>query len=92
MTMTSTYDSWLEGQRAADRPADPLDLVTWVQYKAAFTIAALALQEIADGTADPKSAASDAIRALRAEVRRFDETEPSWEPPAAAALLSERKG
>jgi hypothetical protein len=66
--------------KMSETTTDPLDLVTWTQYRAAFTIAALALQEIAAGAANPQAVANDAIRALRAEVRRFDETEPSWEP------------
>lgn len=65
-------------------PPDPLDLITWVQYRAAFVIASLALGEIAlgDGTSDPVKVAADAMQAMRAEVRRFDDSEPSWEPPA----------
>jgi hypothetical protein len=63
---------------------DPLDAITWVQYKAAFKIATLALGEIAlgDGRADPVKVAADAMEAMRAEVRRFDDSEPSWELPS----------
>jgi hypothetical protein len=60
---------------------DPLDAVTWVQYRAAFKIAALALGEIAAGTPGPAEVAAVALQALRAKVRRFGDSEPSWQPP-----------
>ncbi len=80
--MASTFDTWLEGQQDASRPADPLDLVTWPQYRAAFKIAAMALFEVTQARelSSAQQTASDALAALSAEVRRFDETEPSWEP------------
>jgi hypothetical protein len=64
---------------------DPLDAVTWVQYRAAFKIATLALGEIATGISDPAEVAAAALQAMRAEVRRFDASEPSWEPPRGGA-------
>jgi hypothetical protein len=65
---------------AATAP-DPLDAVTWVQYRAAFKIAALALGEIAAGGPSPAEVAAAALQAMRAEVSRFDASEPSWQPP-----------
>jgi hypothetical protein len=60
---------------------DPLDRITWVQYRAAFKIATLALGEIALGDPEnPAQVAADAMQAIRAEVRRFDDAEPSWSP------------
>jgi len=73
----------LEPGMYASSVTDPLDLITWVQYRAAFRIATMALGEIALGDpADPAQVAADAMQAIRAEVRRFNDTEPSWEPEA----------
>jgi len=63
----------------ADVP-DPLDLITWRQFRAAFQIATMALLEIESGSAEPgiTATATAALRALEAEVGRFDVSEPSW--------------
>jgi hypothetical protein len=63
---------------------DPLDLITWPQFRAAFQIAALALTEIEGAAEDPLivATATDALRAMQAEVGRFDISEPSWDPAA----------
>ena len=61
---------------------DPLDLITWVQYRAAFEIAVEALDRIGSQE-DPGTegaVARLALKDMQTEVRRFDETEPSWAP------------
>ena len=65
---------------------DPLDAITWVQFKAAFKIAAMALFEVTQARSleSAQQTASDALGALQAEVRRFDDSEPSWEPGSSA--------
>jgi hypothetical protein len=73
----------------AQSVSDPVDLITWVQFRAAFKIATLALQEIADldevaAAAAAASTAKNALQALQAEVARFDESEPSWSPESSA--------
>ena len=59
--------------------SDPLDLITWRQFRAAFQIATLALTEIEGEAEDPQivELATDALRAIHAEVGRFDISEPS---------------
>ena len=61
---------------------DPLDWITWPQYRVAFMIATAALGEIALGrdAADPAVVAAAALEAIRGVVRRYDDTEPSWVP------------
>lgn len=60
---------------------DVLDYVTWVQYRDAFKIATAALLKIASGAGDPQATATDALQVMAACVHRFDDSEPSWEPP-----------
>jgi len=70
-----------------DDSADPLDRVTWRQFHAAFKIAAMALFEVTQARSleSAQRTASDALGALQAEVARFDDTEPSWQPPGGAS-------
>ena len=64
----------------APERTDPLDWITWVQYRAAFLIAVDALEKIAAGLTPSGQVAADALHKMADSVSRFDDSEPSWQP------------